>query len=82
MEFSDILTSNDFSHRAKVKPQGVRDPCGSAQVLSAIVTSNFRVRGLWEASHSEGDAGRSPLRFRRAQRAFLGTTVYKVSRQL
>ena len=37
---------------------------------------------LWEASHSEGVAGCSPLRTRRAQRAFLGTAVYRVSRWL
>jgi len=37
---------------------------------------------LGEASHSEGDTGYSPLQSRRAQRDFLGTTVYKVSRWL
>ena len=31
-------TSNDFSQQAEVEPQGVRDPCSSAQV-----TLNFRV---------------------------------------
>ena len=54
----------------------------SAQVPSATVTSNFRVRALWEASHSEGDAGHSPLRSRRAQRASLGAAVCRVARGL
>ena len=37
---------------------------------------------LWEVSHSEGVTGRSPLRTRRAHRAFLGITVSRVSRRL
>jgi len=45
----------------------------SAQVVGEL---------LWEASHSEGVTGRSPLQTSRAQRAFLGTAVYKVSRWL
>ena len=56
--------------KSKDKPQGMRDPCSSAQV-----TSIFKVRGLWEASHSAGDAGH-----RRSQRASLGTVVYRVVR--
>ena len=37
---------------------------------------------LWGVSHSEGDAGHSLLRTRRAQRASLDTTVYRVVRWL
>jgi len=37
---------------------------------------------LWEASHSEAGTGRSPLWSTRAQRPFLGTAVYRVSRWL
>ena len=37
---------------------------------------------LWEASHSEGDSGHSPLWSGRTQRASLGTAVYRVSRWL
>jgi len=43
LKFSEILTSNDFPPQVKVKPQGVRDPCSSAQVPSAMVTSEFEV---------------------------------------
>jgi len=37
---------------------------------------------LSEVSHSEGVTGCSLLQTRGVQRAFLGTTVYRVSRQL
>jgi len=43
-------------------------------------TSPQGVRKLFcKALHSEGDAGHSPLRARRAQRALLGTAVYGIS---
>ena len=58
------FTLNDFS----------KDEGGvsrrSAQVVHEL---------LWEASHSEGLTGCCPLRTRMAQRAFLGTTVCRVS---
>jgi len=69
-----------FSPETNVEPQGVRDPCSSAEVSSAMVTTNWRVQGLWEVSGSEGAAGLSLLRSRRLQRASLGTAVYRVVR--
>ena len=71
-------TPQVFCQQVRMEPQRVRDPCSSGQVPSATVTSNFRVWELWEVSHSEGGAWRSPLRSRRAQRASLGTAVYRV----
>lgn len=42
----------------------------------------WKVRELWEASHSEGDAVHNLLQSRRAQRASLRTTIYQVTRWL
>jgi len=44
--------------------------------------TNFRVCELWEATHSKGDAGHSPLWSRRTQSSSVGTTVYRVARWL
>jgi len=71
-----------ISQQAKVEPQGVRNPHSSAQVLSAMVASNLRVRGLEEASHSEGDAERSLLLPGRPQNVSLGTAACRLTRRL
>jgi len=59
--------SNDFSRGKGWVPRR------SAQVVCKM---------LWEAFHSEGVSGRSPPWTGRAQRAFLGTAVYRISRWL
>jgi len=87
VKFSQILTSN-VSAFLKGRGLSLRERRVSAQVPSSVFSdgpptfANLRVHKLREASHSEGDAGRSPLRSRRAQRASLRTAVYGVTRRL
>ena len=76
-----------ISQRVKAEPEGLREPQHSAQVPSSVGDgplnfANLRAGKLCETSHSEGDAGHSPLWSKRAQRASLGTTAYQVTRWL
>lgn len=83
----EILTSNALVH---LNGQGLslEDWLGvSAQDLSSAFSGspssivNMRVGELRDVSHSEGDAGHSPLRFGKTQRVSPRATVYMVPKQ-
>jgi len=78
----------DWALRSEFRPGSVSDGNFTLQsswvsplsgtLLRGLGTPEFKV--VWEVSHSEGDAGCSPLQSRIAQRAWLGTDVYRVTR--
>ena len=80
LQLNEIFTSNVSAvldgRRLSLKSEGSLE--FSQRRVFSDGPPNFailRVCGLREATHSEGGAGHSPLRSRRAQRSSLGTAV-------
>lgn len=71
-----------ISHWARVEPWGVVGSISPGPSLafsgSPLSIVNMRVGELRDVSHSKGDAGNSPLSFRKAQKVSPRTTAYRV----
>lgn len=84
-KFSEIFTSNILAFSVgtgcALRNEGtLAQVPPSAFSNSPLIIANLRICELRKESHSEGDAGRSLLWFRTAQRTSHKTTVYRITR--